>query len=329
MMKLAGKDNRDFTMCLPEGEEAALLKGAFYNVPGIFLFSELLFQLMDIVYDKTGYNIPVQSMYGAPQLRWNSGRLILNHYSNDFSIHGIEKELLKVQSRKITPLMTFSNLFIDQQSLKDEKCNDVLKILNDTNGGVIVANDQLKYYIEEHYPNISIHASVLLTALEEHRNKDYYKRLSGAYEYYVLHPDDNFNLDLLANVPKENAEIIVNERCVYHCKIRKDHYKAISLEQIAQADGQYFDVRFLDQCAAIPEIKQSKTNQRTISLTISEMKILYHMGYRCFKLQGRTDHLSVFFFDLLRYTLEPEIVFPTIYPILAYYIESFEKGRRK
>ena len=313
-------------MALPLGKDAAFLQGAIYNIPGIFLFSELIYQLMDIVYDKTGYKLPIKYMYGAPQLRWNNGRLILNNYNSDFSIKGIEKEIVSANERQITPLLTFSNLYVEKADLKDSKCNDVLKMVNEVKGGVIVANDILKQYIAETYPNIVLHASVILTAFKQERNIEYYKKMSQEYECYVVHPDDNFNIDKLEMLPKENAEIILNERCIYNCNIRKSHYESISKEQIAQAENQNLNTHFLDACRAMPEIKQATSKWRNISLTGDEMKKIYNMGYRLFKLQGRTDDLHVFFFDLLRYTLNNEIIFPTIYPIFSFYIEKFKKG---
>lgn len=322
------KFEMDTNMLLPSGNGAALLEKAVFNVPGIFLFSQLIYQMIDIVYDKTGFRVPIKYIYGAPQLRWNNGRLILNNYNNDYSIQKIEKEIFDAKEKQIVPLLTFSNLFINSNDLKDEKCNQVLKILNDVKGGVIVASDVLKKYIMEKYPQISLHASVILTTLENDRNIDYYDSLSKKYQYYVVHPDDNFNSELLAGIPKKNAEIIVNERCFFNCKIRKNHYEAISKEQIAQADNNYSNSKFLDSCKAIPEKKQSFTNKRNVSLTKREMIDIYNMGYRLFKLQGRTDDLYVFFFDLLRYTLDNEIVFPTIYPIFSYYIEKFKKGAK-
>ena len=315
-------------MMIPQRQNAASHKSITLNVPGIFLFSDLMYKLLDIVFDKTGYKIPIKYTYGAPQLRWNNGRLILNKYNNDFSMSGIEKELYTSVEKGITPLLTFSNIYIDSFDLKDKKCNQVLEILDEIGGGAIISSSVLKDYIMEKYSNIKIHASVIMTAFEDNRTSAYYQQLSSEYEKYVIHPDDNFDLKLLKTVPKNNAEIIVNERCKINCKIRKEHYKAISKEQIAQTENRYIDSKFLDSCDMIPEIKQQKLMFRNTSLTNEEISNLINMGFDLFKLQGRTDNLYVFFFDLLRYTLDNDVVFPNIFPIFSYHIEKYIKEQK-
>ena len=312
-------------LLLPKDEDGVNFSKATFNIPGIFLFSKFIYHVIDVIFDKIGYRLPIKYIYGSPQLKWNNGRLILNNYNNSHMLYEIEGEIIMAKERGITPLLTFSNLFISDQDLEDEKCNTVLNILDKYNCGVIVSSDKLENYIRQQYKNISIHASVIKTSLENNRTIEYYKNLSKKYQVYVVNPDDNFDLNLLKDLPKDNSEIILNERCIYQCKQRKAHYEAISKEQIAQAKQINLDLNFLSGCRAIPEYKQSKLKERTISLTIEEVKRIYGMGHRLYKLQGRTDNLYVFFFDLLRYTLQNEIVFPTIYPIIAHYIEKFLK----
>ena len=43
------------------------------------------------------------------------------------------------------------------------------------------------------------------------------------------------------------------------------------------------------------------------------MKRVYDMGFRRFKLQGRDDSPNFFLYDLLRYTIEPQLLLPVIY----------------
>lgn len=55
---------------LPQGDRAALMPGAAYSVPGLFLYSDLIYQCLDQVKEKFGYAIPVRYLYGAPKVRW-------------------------------------------------------------------------------------------------------------------------------------------------------------------------------------------------------------------------------------------------------------------
>lgn len=68
---------------LPQGDQAALVPGASYSVPGLFLYSNLIYQCLDQVKDKFDYQIPVKYIYGSPKVKWNCGRLIItdNHYT--------------------------------------------------------------------------------------------------------------------------------------------------------------------------------------------------------------------------------------------------------
>ena len=99
-------------MMIPQRQNAAGHKSITLNVPGIFLFSDLMYKLLDIVFDKTGYKIPIKYMYGAPQLRWNNGRLILNKYNNDFSMSGIEKELYTSVEKRNYSITNIFQIFI-------------------------------------------------------------------------------------------------------------------------------------------------------------------------------------------------------------------------
>lgn len=315
-----------FNSNLPQGEKVGLIKNINYNVPGIFLCADLLYLFIDMVEEKFGYKIPVKYIYGSPQLKWNGGRLILHHYNSRFSLHEIEKEIFNAHQRKIIPLVTLSNMNLKKEDLTDVKCNDILKLIRDFNAEVIVSSELLLEYIKEYYPMIGIHASVIKTAYHQNRDSHYYERLSKQYDHYVVHPDDNFNDALLKKLPKDNAEIIVNERCFYNCPMRSLHYDSISEEQITQTENSFQNKNFLRNCNAMPEYKQSYTRERNISLTASEMKQLHELGYDLFKIQGRTDELHLFFFDLMRYTLENELAFPHMYAVFSHQIDKFIRG---
>ena len=98
---------------LPQGEAAALMPGASYSLPGLFLYSKLIYQCLDQVQDKFGYAIPV---------RYPAG-------------------------------------------------NAILAMADEVGGGVIVSTPLLRDYIRAKYPNIEVHASVIMTAFPEQRDE--------------------------------------------------------------------------------------------------------------------------------------------------------------
>ena len=316
---------------LPQGPQAALMPGAAYSVPGLFLYSSLVYQCLDQVEAKFGYRIPVRYLYGSPQARWNCGRpIIVDH---GYTMEDIQAELQGVLDRGITPLLTFSMPRMTERDLEDPLGNAILDLLNRLGGGVIVSSPLLRDHIRANYSGIELHASVIMTSFEENRDEAYYKTLSQNYSRYVVHPDDNYDLDLLARLPKDRAEIMLNERCVRHCAQRGEHYLTNTQDQAVALEGTGQYTGFLRRCPFVPDYKQQTTPARNISLTAAEAKALADMGFGLFKLQGRLDIPYAFFFDFLRYTLENEVAFPAMYPPFCFAIRAWErekaKGRKK
>lgn len=314
---------------LPQGDQAALLPGASYSVPGLFLYSDLIYTCLDQVADKFGYRIPVKYLYGSPKVLWNGGRLVLtDHHYTDQELYD---ELAGAVSHGITPLLTFSILEVTQADLADPASNALMEMLQDVGGGVIVSSPVLGEYIRRQYPKVELHASMILTCFAPRRDVAYYESLSRNYDRYVVHPDDNFHLDLLAQLPKERAELLINERCVHECPQRKEHYLSTTQDQRTLLRGEGELTHFLDRCPFVPDRKQQHTKARNISLTVPEVTRLHQMGYGLFKLQGRLDIPYVVFFDFLRYSLENEVAFPAMYPAFAFAIRDHlkEKERRR
>ncbi len=150
----------------------------------------------------------------------------------------IYQELAGAKARGITPLLTFSAPVLSQEDLADPAGNAILAMADEVGGGVIVSTPLLRDYIRAKYPNIEVHASVIMTAFPEQRDEGYYASLAREYDRFVVHPDDNFRLDLLEKIPKDRAEIILNERCVYQCHQRKEHYLSIVEDQAALIQGE-------------------------------------------------------------------------------------------
>lgn len=309
---------------LPHGRNVALCTGDIsYNVPGLFIHTELVIKLIQMIEKKFDYRLPIRYIYGAPLVRWNGGRLLLNKHIRPFQPDDVEKEIRSAKQYGMIPLITFSNLLLDIDDIHDRDCNCLLDIIRYYEGEVIIASDCLYEYISGKYPEIPIHASVIMTAQQETRDKNYYDLLSQKYAHYVVHPDDNFDRKLLNSIKKENAEILVNERCVFACPLRKRHYESISEEQFREVEGEKVHFSFLDSCSFIPEYKQYYTSRRNVSLSVAEVRDLARDGFTCFKIQGREGDLPIYFFDLMRYMLEESIAFPTSYITFMQYLKHY------
>lgn len=308
---------------LPQGKGAALFDNIKYNVPGLFVCSDLIFEIINIIKKKYNYILPISSMYGSPNFKWNGGRTIVKTYETNGINKKIANELETVKRNGIMPLVTMSNHQLSEDDLNDELGNYILESLNEISGGVIVSSEILRDYIKNKYHNISIHASVIKTVIEGNRTVEYYKNLSNNYDVFVVHPDDNFNIELLKKINLDNAEIMINERCKYNCELRAEHYNSIADEQKNIDDGKIS--KFMKKCSFLPENKQLNSSSRNISLSITEVHEILKYGAKRIKLQGRADDLRIMVFDLLRYTLENEIAFPSAYVSMFDFVNKYNQ----
>lgn len=301
---------------------ALIFNDVFFDVAGLFSNSRLIILAIDVVRDKFGVDLPITSIYGCMPVVWNGGRLL---FSGKFAESEIRAEFELLKRYGIIPAVTFTNCFVDNTCLLDVTCNRILVLLDEFDGIVVLSNRLLEEYVKQNHPKLSVYISAVRASIEDSAgNLEYYRKLASDGLRYVVSPDDNFNKPLLESLDKARSVIILNERCIYGCQNRKAHYESISREQISFCKNMYVYEDFLSKCGAVPEYKQRYSKIRNISLTLDEYRYLYNMGFRNFKLQGRTDSLYVFFFDMFRYMLEPMLAFSQIYPIMCSYIENMK-----
>lgn len=292
------------------------------NVAGLFTHSDLVISLKKIIFEKYKIDNVISEIYGSPNISWNGGRVI--DIEDNFNY---ESEIKKVVNAGLRPVIIFSNPIITEVMLDDTASNELLQIGIKYNAKLIISNDRLLNYIKAKYKDADIKISLIKVAIDKGcNNLKYYKTLEEEYNSYVIHPDDNLNLDLLKELDKGKFEILLNERCSPNCQNRINHYISLSEEQNDRFLNSEIRPRknFLDCCTAIPEVKQLSHNNKNISLSLEDTKKLYDSGFYNFKIQGRTDNLYAFFFDILKYVLVKE-EFYNFYPLFCFYIEKHLK----
>lgn len=293
------------------------------DVAGLFYYSELIIDLIKSVKNRIGYILPIKTIYGCPSVKWNGGRIIIN--KKNINYHDKYEEKIKILNEfNISPIITFTNNKLNEKDFYDIECNNLLSILNKINipFKVRIVDDNLRKYIKHIYPNIKICASVIKVEIEGGKGDiSYYKHLESKFDRYVVHPDDNFNYELLTQLDKSKAEILLNEKCYVNCNRRSEHYNIISNIQLGINANQD---EILKKCPAIPEKKQINSTKRNISLSMNEFNELYNIGFRKFKLQGRTDNLYVFVYDILRYSIQDEYLIYQIYTAFCNIIKQYK-----
>ena len=278
-----------------------------WNISGAFSFFEYIVYFIEKVRHFTGGS-PVKSVHDCIHNGlWNSGRVRQSHRFNKPYID----QIFRVYHELNIPLyLTFSNHKITEKDINDVDCNYLLDNLNKYNNGengVIVSSDILSEYIKCKYPDLKQKASIIKTICEDGiKNLKYYKSLEQKFDGYVVALEDNFNTELLLELDKTKAEILVNERCVYNCPNRKEHYNLIA--DMHYNDNMIFVEKVIDflnvKCFANPMMKQIN-KFKNCQLSFEELQNIYSIGFRKFKLQGRLSgtimnllhDLSYYLFD--------------------------------
>jgi hypothetical protein len=310
---------------------------ARFNVSGMFTHHPLLIELIDTLQQAIDCRLPVEAIHGAPAVLWNAGRPSGARPSRSAMTAAIEG----LYSRNIGYLATFTNNRLASSDLNDPLGNYILDCIAkrpDLNG-VIVTSDLLSNYIAEKHPALRQVASIVKVTFENGQGRsDYYRQLGQRFSRFVLHPDDCRDLELLDQLDRDKAEIIVNENCAIHCPHRARHYDAyarwqriasgyhpVACDPFALAATQQLVDQEMEQmtaaCPAPNDLACLKKQRRNCNLTRSEMKTIHDMGFRHFKLQGRGDDPILYMYDVTRFLLEPEfagpMLFKTMFRVIA------------
>lgn len=284
---------------------------AVWDVSGAFADDRELVSFFDYCKEVLGFE-PFHIVHGAPLCEWNSGR-VMRHFTR--STEDVREAGLAYAGRGIAIYLTFTNLFLEESHLKESFGNALCKFFEHHNptgrNAVIVANDLLRDYIRREYPGLRLVSSILKITQEFGRGRlDVYRRLGEEYDEVMVHPDDVLHPEFLAQLEnKEKYILLINEYCIRHCPIRHLHYRDLSEASL----------HFLSHDARPFEERQSKngcqdllrmlTNERygVLALNVPEMKALYDLGFRHFKIQGRghTNAMPLLA-DMLRLILKPD-----------------------
>jgi len=282
-----------------------------WNVSGLCIHERVLLNAFVLMVYRYDCPLPIESIHGAPSVAWNSGRLTrIPPRLGPFA-----KITRLLNQEHIGAYLTFSNHRIEREHLDDPTCNQLLQIIDNGAGlnGVILASDLLYDYVRDRHSDLKLTASIVKVAMEDGRgNADYYHSLAERFDSVMLHPDDGFDLDLLDQLDRDKTEILVNENCASSCPVRKEHYELMATQQLSgrAEDAQATREHETTRCP-MPSMHLDG-HRRSCNFSTDELKAVYDMGYRRFKLQGRADTPQSFAYDILRFMLEPSRVCPVV-----------------
>ncbi len=234
----------------------------------------------------------VDSVHDCPPgLIWQGGRYIpwgkltLDDYIS----------FVKIYNHKgIGVFYTFSNTCLEPEHLEDDMCNYFLEKTENPMNGVILASDILRDYVRSQYPKFSTKASIANMSTD-------YQSLLSLYDTAVVQPDDNRKYDLLSTLDTSRLEVLVNEACVQNCSYKREHFDYFS-KNVLERRVLWKHLEDLNTCYAE---KAGDMRCDELVLSIDEVRKLYDIGIRRFKIAGRDTSADYMTSQMKYYIRDP------------------------
>lgn len=276
---------------------------AIYHLPGLFEFYDLYRAFLPLFYEHREYFYDwceIGSVYGAPgDCLWGGGRA-------GFGEDDPRRTLQLMNEYGISSCLTFSNLLLQEEHLRDKKCNDLCAMLNENAvpGGVIVGSDLLLDHLRNNYPNLYYVSSTtkVLTDFDD------FLRETRREEMRYIVPDFRLNkqferLKTLSKQEKDKTEFLCNECCPVACRERRACYEAVSRKNLGDAAPEHL--------CAFPEgqagYRFSCAMESPAFIGLADILQTYlPMGFSHFKIEGRGLGSALILEFLLYYMTKPE-----------------------
>lgn len=251
-----------------------------FYLPNIIEFSKLNLTLWNLMKEKPEWfedNITIGAVYGTfCDAIWNGGRVLNNIYSEEDILFCLQE----YESRQIPVRFTWTNTKIEEEHLKDDFCNWIMKTADNGFNEVVINSSLLEEYIRKEYPDYKIISSTTKCLL----NKDEIKEEVSKYYLTVLDYRKNKDFAFLKDLTKNKVEILLNPSCPLSCKRRKQHYNFLSELQLNMTDKDF-------SCNII--WNNFYDNLEKNSAVISKEEFYKHyisLGFTHFKIEGRSNH---------------------------------------
>ena len=277
------------------------LEKVFYHLPGLFEFYDLYKAFLPLWRDHREYFYDwceIGSIYGAPSdCIWGGGRV-------GFGDAEPEKVMALVKEYGISARLTFSNSLIREEHLADAQCNELCRMFESTDAGIIIHSDLLLDYIRAKFPGFYFVSSTtkVITDFEEfvaELNRDEFR--------YVV-PDFRLNkqfdkLNALTDAQKQKVEFLCNECCWFGCYDRKNCYENVSRKSLGEDCSDHECVSPTAQRG----YRFSDAMKNPGFIGIDDIRNVYApAGFRHFKIEGRSLGSAIILEFLLYYMTKPE-----------------------
>lgn len=274
-----------------------------FAIPGLYELNELNFNFLKYKRENPHkfYNdVNINAVYGNFQFCvWDGGRnfpsysqasfeemqRIINTYTNEFDVD---------------IRLVFTNNQLKETDYYNRFGNLCLTLCENERNEVVVGDDKFKEYIKENYPKYKIISSTTKCLNKEELLKEFDKD----YNLICLDYNLNSNIDLLKTFnkdQKEKTEFLVNAICPPGCPYRRQHYIANSLYHLSYGKAYHMD------CKIKSGILSKETMEYKNNLSYQKIKDIYYpLGFKYFKLEGRTLPATSVLGLYLYYMVKPE-----------------------
>lgn len=260
-------------------------KETIFHLPGVFehylLYVKLLEEIKlnsDILKD----NVKIGSVFGAPAALWNGGRAVLDEQLKNFEVLANVKKI--TEDLNIPVRFTFTNCLLKEEHLSDVYCNALLDFFNNGNNEIICNSEILEKHIRnkcgDRYRYIS---STTKRIIDKDKQL---KEIAKDYYLTVIDYDYNGDFEFLNSIEnKEKCELLCNAVCRPNCEYRTLHYQILSDVQINGTNADY-----ICEFAGRP-FYMVKNEHNCNFISADDINNIYlPMGFKHFKLEGRTNH---------------------------------------
>ncbi len=282
------------------------LPGLRYNYPLNMLFLSLLKTKPEMFRE----GVKIASFFGEfPMSLWNGGRFSNHDQCDSNFINGVIKA---INAQGVPVRYTYTNPLLTEEELNDPYCNYCMKAADNGMNEVMVFSPLLEEYIRKNYPSFKINSSTC----KEIRDIDEVKEeLKKDYHMVVLDYNLNYRWDLLEQIPEEDrgrVELLVNTLCVPNCPRRGEHYKNVARNQRIVMKN-----RKLPPDKQIPiETWHCEYGDKNCIHTIQDYETYISpeaiwekyipMGFKNFKIEGRTANIFSLVDTYCHYMIKPE-----------------------
>lgn len=254
--------------------------------------------------------VTIASCFGEfPTSMWNGGR---NSRADQCNADFVNVVIKSLNGWGVPVRFTYTNMLLEEEDLKDPYCNYCLRVAHNGMNGVILVSPLLEQYVRENYPNMKITSS---TCKQIKGVEGVNAELAKGYDMVVLDYNMNNRFEELEQITdKGRCEILINAACEPNCPRRGAHYRHISENQknivknMSLPRDQQIPLKPWE-CKYCVGTVQNVHTIREFNTYVSPEDIwdkYVPMGFRNFKIEGRTDDLFVVIEAYCHYMIKPE-----------------------